>query len=311
MFSVRKALKENFRDLLHDTLADYHVPNAKLEKITATLTDDKLMAIHYLAPDLLDVPLSFRLNKQNEGIYQVIVNEELKDKSLSSFFRDLIDQYLHMQQSERERLLFFDGVRNAEDCIREGRLLRIYQGKEKSKLFRPYRIQENMEHTFIYLYGMEEGNSQPESLHLYKIGDFLGRGNGYYDFSKDELKLLKKHLEGSGVQFACGTPLSAKVKVDGYGAKMVKAIYLNRPLIVDEEKGENDGKIITFLGSFENICQYVYRLNEHAFVLSPASLAKYVYRIHKRSYEFYKEQLEERRARLQENKTEKNGKEKD
>jgi hypothetical protein len=287
MYSIRRSVRENFRNQLHADLDEYHVPNSILDDLLTIMGNNALSLVNYISPENLSASVSLRLSKANEGIYEEITSEELKGMSLSAYLRIVILQYLHMPQAERERILFFDDWMLIRQCLDEERYLRIFRNDGTSFLFKPYALQENQESSFIYVYGIEEGRSTPSSFHLFKIANAIHRSNSFYHFSKQESALLDKNLSSNGIPFAGGTPMDAKVETDSYGAKMLKAIYYNRPLIVGESVSDQEHHVFTLRGSFENIAQYVYRLGSHAYILEPEGLLSYVFKLHRQAFDTY------------------------
>ena len=234
------------------------------------------------------VVISLKPIKESEPIIDFIINEQIENQSISSFFRQMFDSYVGMTQNLRERIIFKD-VYNT--LIKSLELSKKVFVTFRSETGRPitgslYCVKDNKEEMFNYCLFDTGGRGQTVRLCHIKSAKII---NEQSHISEKLIPLFDFQIENS-----LAYPVSEKdlenvaVKLDEIGVKMYKKTYLYRPRYY---KVENN--IYYFKGSHQQIFNYFKRFGGNAIIISPQYLKDKMQRYYKESYNVYKKESEE------------------
>lgn len=226
--------------------------------------------------------ISFRPSKKYEEIYEEIENYELKNNTISNYYRNLFNDYARLPQDERERIVFKDELKLIESAIANKKIINIKLNNNSLEFF-PYEIVRTNDELYNYLIGgiRKNGRLHCLSLHLFKCNQMIKTKNTF-EFTKDEKKHLDEILIYGPREVERRTVLS-KIKLTPKGIKKYKSMYLNRPIPINIEDN-----IYTFNCSQENLFIYFCRFGIDAEILEPQNLKGRIIAFHRRAYNKYK-----------------------
>ena len=282
MVEIHKKESEIVRDKLANILND-HIKSktifndvlANIEALYNYRIEDKTNRSH-------GYYISFRPSKRMEYIYDEIEEYELKDNTISNYFRNLFNDYARLPQDERERIIFKDELKIIESAINNKKILNIKLNNYNMELM-PYVIVRTNDELYNYIIG---GLKKCEtfklvSLHLYKCINMI-KTKKRFDFSKEEIKYLETSIE-RGPREIERRSITAKIKLTKNGLKKYKSMYLNRPIPI-----EINDDVYTFNCSHDNLFLYFSRFGVDAEILEPENLKGQIAAFHRKAYNKYK-----------------------
>lgn len=225
--------------------------------------------------------ISFRPSKKQEELYEEIEMYELKNTTISNYFRNIFNKYAKLSQDERERIVFKDELSIIESAIQSKKILKITVNKRSFELY-PYVIVRTNDELYNYVIGAIKTNNNFHcvSLHLFKCVDMIKTKNKF-EFNEKEIKQLNENLTFGPREIERRTVLS-KIKLTPKGIKKFKAMYLNRPIPV-----EIKDDIYTFNCSHQNLFTYFSRFGVDAMILEPLNLRNQMIAFHKKAFNKY------------------------
>ena len=210
--------------------------------------------------------ISFRPSKKFEDLYTEIENYELKNNTISNYYRNLFNDYARLPQDERERIIFKDELKVIESAIANNKILNI-KLNNTSLEFIPYEMVRTNDELYNYLIGgiRKHNNFHCISLHLFKCSNIIKTKNTF-ELSKNEIEHLNEALFYGPREVERRTVLT-KIRLTPKGIKKYKAMYLNRTIPTNIEDD-----IYTFNCSQDNLFIYFCRFGVDAEILEPQNL---------------------------------------
>ena len=210
-----------------------------------------------------DCSISFRPNKENVDIFNYIEVNLLQNQSISNYFRTLFHNYLRLNQSEREAVIFTREVNFINEAIQKKKVLKIRFNKENVDFY-PYEMKTTKEENFIYVIGLLGGKSIL-SIHLYKVVG-LTLTNHSFEFTPTQKKELQK-VSSSAIEYGKGEIVNAEIVLNKAGEKSFRNIWHNRP-----EPYKVEGNRYFFIAPFYQLIHYFTRFGSEAEVIKPEKL---------------------------------------
>lgn len=262
---------------IYDELANSHIEKC-FKIITTHMNDDK--RANNIINDLIKNDSLFAFNKKdnlksfisfkpsiaNQNIIEIIQNKYLNYQSLSSFFRNMIENYLSLPQYKREQIIFYENYQLIQEAISSQRKISI-SIKGQRKEITPYKIVTNKEEIYNYLVYFITSNNQCHisSYHLYKIDHvYLCREK---NIPPHEIESLLYKVANNYPQFPFSKQEYSIIKLSDRGVKLFSTKYLNRPT---PYKIENN--LYYFDCSQSQLLVYFFSYGKDAQIIEPLEL---------------------------------------
>ncbi len=282
MYYILKKESEDLRERLHSILNN-NIPDGMINDILTSIEDlynykneDKTNRSH-------GYYISFRPQKSLISMYEEIESFELRNQTISNYYRNLFNAYAKLPQDERERIVFNDQLKIIESAIKNKKTLLVNIGNNKHELI-PYMVVRTNDELYNYLIAGIRGKDNKIkffSLHLYKCYSVIKTKNNY-SLSIDEENSFNKMIECGprNIERRC---FISKIKLTQKGQSFFRKFYLNRPI---PEKIEDD--IYTFNCSGDELVTYFSRFGSAAMILEPVFLRNQMVNFHRKAYNNYK-----------------------
>lgn len=230
------------------------------------------------------VSLSFKptklSNKTIEYINSILINNE----SISSYYRRLLNSYVHKPMNERELIIFKDNYETLTTSINESLRVCIFLNNGVLyKDFSVYAVAPSKDELFNYVIGVDSHNTL-FTIRLNKINN-VTLTNKKREITKEDQDILKKQLK-KGVQYPIPRDEIEEIviRLTEEGKRLFKRIYLYRPTPIKIE-----GDLYYFDCSYSQANQYFRRFGKHAIVESPSKLGIALKVYYKNANKAYKE----------------------
>jgi hypothetical protein len=225
--------------------------------------------------------ISFRPSKKLEDLYNEIDEYELKNNTISNYFRNIFNSYARLPQDERERIIFKDEFKLIESCINNKRIINVKINNTSFELI-PYQVVRTNDELYNYLIGAFKTKNGLKciSLHLYKCINII-KTKKSFELTNEEKKMFDEVLVYGPREVERRT-VHTRIKLTPNGIKKFKSMYLNRP-IPTEIKDD----IYTFNSSHENLFLYFTRFGSDAEILEPENLRNQMIAFHRKAYNKY------------------------
>lgn len=223
--------------------------------------------------------INLKPTKASIPIIDLIINKNINNKSISSYFREMFDSYVNLTQNLRERIIFKSTYENLILSLAKSKKVFITFRNEKSWPITAslYCLKDNKEEMFNYC--LFDVSGTPMTIRLAKIASIKLLNEQAY--IKEDLIPLFEFQINNNIAY----PIEqkdfdiVKVKLSETGLKLYKRIYLYRPNYYNIE-----GDIYYFRGSHAQIESYFRRFGRHAIILEP-------YYLKEKMKKFYKDGL--------------------
>lgn len=167
-FAVTEGLKEDrLSSLVEEALGDLGTIKERNAAKDSILNALSLTHDGGFLNSSLPCSLSFRPSKEYERTFSFIDANLLKNRSESSFYRELFHHYLSLSMAEREAIIFAPNVDYILEAMKKSHLLRFKIGG-KSVDFAPFAMRTTKEEYMIYVIGLVDTKAV-YSFHLYKL----------------------------------------------------------------------------------------------------------------------------------------------
>lgn len=281
MYSIIKKESNELRDRLYNILKG-EIQNAdvindvlnSIEDLYNYKNEDKTNRSH-------GYYISFRPKQDLMDMYEEIENFELRNNTISNYYRNLFNAYAKLPQDERERIIFKDQLKIIESAIKNKKTLFITNSSSKFELI-PFEIVRTNDELYNYLIaGIKKNNIIKHfSLHLYKCHNIIKTKNSYS--LSDEEKIEFEKLLDYGPRNIERRSIISIVRLTQKGQSYFRKFYLNRPIpeSIDED-------IYTFKSSADELLTYFSRFGSAATILEPLNLKNQMINFHKKAYNSY------------------------
>ena len=227
--------------------------------------------------------ISLKPTKESEPLIDYIINEQIENQSISSFFRQMFDSYVNMTQNNREKVLFSDVYDLLIKSINRKRkvYLNFRNKKGQSFLGSLYCVKSNTEELFNYC--LFDVNGKQQTVRLCKIKS-VKITNEPASINPELIPVFDFQIENS-----LAYPVTKKdfeivvIKMNELGEKMYRKTFLYRPRIY-----KKDGDMYYFKGSHMQIFNYFKRFGGSAIIVSPQSLKERMEKYYRDSFYAYK-----------------------
>ncbi|MGM9858313.1 MAG: WYL domain-containing protein [Bacilli bacterium] len=270
-----ESLRNNINDILKDKIKDTTVVNEILndiEDIYNLNNEDKTNRSH-------GYYISFRPQQALLSMYEEIENNELRNSTISNYYRNLFNKYAKLPQDERERIIFHDQLKIIESAIDNKKTLLFTNGRNKAEII-PYAVVRTNDELYNYLItGVRQKDNSIRffSLHLYKCAKIIKTKNRF-SLTEDEILKFDEMLEYGPRNIERRNAIT-KILLTKKGIKIYKKFYLNRPIPETIE-----GNVYTFNCSVEELFVYFSRFGNDAIILEPIYLRNQMINFHKKGY---------------------------
>lgn len=263
---------ENFSNdekVLHDDLANVLIDS--LEVYDSNVLDKIIKVLdkrnNSKNKEDTTVSLSFKPTKLSNKTIEYINNILINNESISSYYRRLLNSYVHKPMNERELIIFKDNYDTLTNSINENLRVCIFLNNGTLyKDFSVYAVAPSKDELFNYIVGVDSHNNL-FTIRLNKINN-VTLTNKKREINKEDIEILKKQIK-RGVQYPISRDEQEEivVRLNDEGKRLFKRIYLYRPTPTKIE-----GDLYYFDCSYSQANQYFRRFGKHAIVESPSKL---------------------------------------
>lgn len=277
MRNESQIVRDKLSSILNDHIKSNTILNDVLEELEGLYNykiDDKTNRSH-------GYYISFRPSKKLEDLYTEIEEYDLKNNTISNYFRNIFNNYARLPQDERERIVFKDELKLIESAITNKKIINVKLNNTTLELI-PYEIVRTNDELYNYLIAGIRIKSGFKfiSLHLYKCVQII-KTKKTFELTNDEKNQFDSILIYGPREVERRT-VRTRVKLTDNGIKKYKSMYLNRPIPT-----EIDGNIYTFNCSHDNLFLYFSRFGVDAEILEPLNLRNQVIAFHRKAYNKY------------------------
>lgn len=280
MYERNKELNSIMMNTIQAKLTQFD--NSTIDEITDLLVNSLNARLEDRTNRSVGYYISYRPSKKYEEMYNEIEVNELKNTTISNYFRMLLNEYIRLNQDEREAIVFKDTLALIKQAISSKRMLTL---KDKNLTsFIPYEIVKTNDELYNYVIGGKRKNGilHPFSLHIYKCTSFVKEKN-HFSLTEDEKAIFERIIERGPREIEIRSQ-EVIVTLSKNGQKQFKKYYLNRPIPTKIE-GDN----YYFNSSVENIFHYFARFGSNAKIISPLNLRNQMKNFHKHAYNSYQD----------------------
>ena len=266
---------EQTRNKFKNKLINY-LPQEELDDVLNDISKTIAETYNDFSNQYHDYFIMIRPKKEYEYIFDTIIENHLKNDTISNYFRSLFVEYTSYSQEDRELLIFKDLYLTLNKAIKNHNIIKI-KINNNYKIFKPYQVVNTKEKLYNFLIGLETTSNNKNrclSLHLYKINQVLVT-NDTFIFSNSEINALDKIIL-KGPQFSSSGFCECKVGLTEKGLKKWKTIFMHRPI---PTKIENN--FIYFYSSCDQLFNYFSRFGKDVKIIYPDFLKKKIYLFHK------------------------------
>lgn len=231
-----------------------------------------------------DKDLQFIVSKFNENIMDEILYVQLKNRSISQYFRDLFILYSSNISEDREKIIFSNVVNKIKDVIEDKTKAYIILKNNEKMLVDIFSLADTQEEIFCYVIGVKEQNDKRTiiSLHLKDISNVIELSNQKRSFApKEDEKLRLMELQNPA--FAINEIYDCEIELTEVGVTLFYLWIHDRPIAYKIE-----GNRYFFKGSLTHIVIYFFKFAEEAKILSPQIIKEFIQDRYKETYEMYK-----------------------
>ncbi|WP_043923137.1 WYL domain-containing protein [Leadbettera azotonutricia] len=201
------------------------------------------------------------------------------NQKIGRYLKAVFEEYIELPYYKRERIFFFNEIREAKEAIQSGKRLKITPGnsdKSVTYYLKPYRVMTDPQSTYYYLTGYSSKADStdeyiPASFRISRIKEIKIMRGKSGKITRDQKLELENLLLKKGAPFLLGDVKSIKVMLTELGKKYYRQQLHLRPLY-DEII---DGNIYVFNCSREQIKNYFIKFGKEALVIEPPDLKKY------------------------------------
>ena len=280
---------ENFSNdekVLHDDLANVLIDS--LEVYDSSVLDKIIKVLdkrnNSKNKEDTTVSLSFKPTKLSSKTIDYINNILINNESISSYYRRLLNSYVHKPMNERELIIFKDNYDTLTNSINEN--LRVCIFLTNGTVYKDisiYAVSPSNDELFNYVIGVDSFNNL-FTIRLNKICN-VTLTNKKREISKEDIEIFKKQIK-RGIQY----PMSRNeqeeiiVKLNDDGKRLFKRIYLYRPTPTKIE-----GDLYYFDCSYQQANQYFRRFGKAAIVVAPSKLGIALKQFYKHANKEYRD----------------------
>ncbi len=227
---------------------------------------------------------AFKPTKLSEYAVEYIETVALKDDSLSSFYRRMLNAYSEKHKNQRERIIHRENYEKLREAIKSGvAVSMVISGENAVRKASVYAVAEGKDELFNYVLAYNgKSNTTCRLASVKSIFLLTERA----EIPSDNAELFEKQIK-YGAQYPFyntdGKPI--KVQLSEKGKALFRKIYLYRP-----EPVSIDGDVYTFECSANQLIYYFQRFGENAVILSPGKLGIFMrnyYRFALKKYKAY------------------------
>lgn len=266
---------EQTRNKFKNKLINY-LPQEELDDVLNDISKTIAETYNDFSNQYHDYFIMIRPKKEYEYIFDTIIENHLRNDTISNYFRSLFVEYTSYSQEDRELLIFKDLYLTLNKAIKNHNIIKI-KINNNYKIFKPYQVVNTKEKLYNFLIGLETTSNNKNrclSLHLYKINQVL-LTNDTFIFSNKEINALDQIIL-KGPQFSSSGFCECKVELTEKGLKKWKTIFMHRPI---PTKIENN--FIYFYSSCDQLFNYFSRFGKDVKIIYPDFLKKKIYLFHK------------------------------
>lgn len=213
------------------------------------------------------VSLSFKPIKISKNAIEYINNVLINNESISSYYRRLLNSYIHKPLNERELIIFKDTYALLMKSIKSDvKVCLFLKNGNIIKNISVYAVCSSSDELYNYILGIDE-NNKLYTIKLYKINNVTLTPHRRIIVDKVR-KIFDRQIK-CGVQYPIYFDDDAEiiVKLTDKGKDLLKKIYLYRPNILKIQ-----GDLYFFNCSYAQITHYFKRFGKEAIIISPENL---------------------------------------
>lgn len=236
--------------------------------------------------------LTFRLNNQNFDLLYEQRAESTAYSAPSKYLKALLEEYVRLSPSERERVYYSSVVQQLEAAMESGCLLEIKSGG-RQYFVKPYNVMADRFNSHLYLVGFSKQTDKPTdqlSIASFRISrlEQVKQKKHSGKLSVDEKRMVEKQLHQVGVQYLVGSSDQIQVRLTPEGREAFLQRSYMRPM---PEKIEGD--VYYFNCTQMQIRNYFISFGKDAKILKPESLQETFAHIYREAAEAYGSNLQE------------------
>lgn len=267
--------QEYIQDVLNEGFSN--VNKNKLVNIAGNIVDK----INFEKNSDLDIyyhdkNIYIQVTSETRELYRHIEENSLKNKSLSEFIRNLLNEYISKPYYIREKYIFLKQYNDICVAIKNKRRVKIHFN-EGDLLFEPYKFEISTNYNRNYLVGFSIGKKRKkvQSIKLSKIKSVTILAD-YFSLTKDECEYLDSRLE-YGPEFLSDKMSKIIIQLDDKGIRSYYLLSKGRPYC----KSSNEQTGIFIFECDENyLFNYLKSFGRHVKIIEPLSLKEKLNKFH-------------------------------
>lgn len=266
----------NYHSIVNTHLDNKFICNKIINDL---ISSDNLFSFNKSSP--LESSFSFKPSNCNKSIIETVIYKYGPYQTISSFFRNLILDYLVLPQYKREQIIFSNNYELITEAIESQRKI-IVHSNQKRHIVSPYKIVTNKEELYNYLICLkhEKDSVTIMSFHLFKI-DYVGLLQETVSITEDD-KAKLENVASFYPQFPFYKDSYSVVELSDTGVKMFESKYFNRPT---PYKIENN--LYYFNCSYNQLSLYFFPFGKNAKIISPSNLISSFKKMYQEAYNLY------------------------
>lgn len=190
------------------------------------------------------VNIRLNINSTEDSRIEMILDKRPLSAGESDYLASIINSYLQLKQTQREKVLYKDVVESIEYAIKNKRMIRFKSKKSKKiRTVLPVGIHISDEEIYNYClyqeYNDEEQRYHGTSIHLFNITNVEVEADT--GTIRPEIEVLFDRMIRNGVQFNIDEedPL-IKVKLTDEGVRQFNFRYIEQPDVLDSSDLEHN-----------------------------------------------------------------------
>lgn len=217
----------------------------------------------------------FRINNENLGIIEDLMEDRYYDGSLGLYLKALFEEYARKPYYERERIFFSDYVEIIEQAIDKNLLLKVTLDSNRKFYLKPYSIVMDKYASFNYLVGYGQpikvtdvDEEHMSSFRLSRIQDIKILQSKSGKIGVEKQKKLQQELNIKGPQFLTSEAVEIRIRLNKKGIEKYRTQIHLRPQYTRIENNQD----YIFSCTETQAYYYFFKFGKDAVVLSPKSL---------------------------------------
>ena len=226
--------------------------------------------------------ITLTLSRRSLDIMRSIENNLLGQISLSQYINDMLESYLSIARSDREKIIFKEVFEALNDAIKKNRIITFSSTSVSDMVFtiRPYMIAASKEEQCNYLLCTDNRYHQPRTFRISRIRALYTTSDCFTPNEKVRKRLMEIAIRNPQ---SASKNVRATVILTELGIRKFHMITKNRPDI-----SKREGNVFYFDWPKKQLEDYFGRFGEEAVIVSPLDCRLSMTAFYSKALEAYK-----------------------